>query len=332
MGRIFISLFVVAACRGQEQRRPPQVVRFTAQAVASPGPGNIPVIDSQHIWVGLSYTADGGSSWTGRFPPPGHTPYLFDPDIEQSSDQHTRFITADRGFLGGPTGVWATQDGGMTWSMAFDNYAAIQALAHSGEHVWMAVGDEHSARNYISDDLGKSWHPCGAEWKYSVAAPHISSFLLNSLKGWAVVAKYDSPGRHTKMGVARTQDGGCSWTILWWAPATDILGDIRFVDRNFGWMAASDLRETRDGGIHWRSIRLPRSDFSLEGAYPVDTNRGWVIGSPAPNLYETVDGGIHWRAVSDSDLRLDQGAARELPPSWGAGTLMKIQAGHDQRN
>jgi photosystem II stability/assembly factor-like uncharacterized protein len=325
---LIAAIGVAAVCSGQVAPSQSELVRFSSQAVAKPEVGPISVVDPQHIWVGLSYTADGGTSWIGRFPPEDSHQFEHIPP----GDQTAIFANGDRGWLSGLGRIWATNDAGITWSSLFSG-VGVGTLGFSGTHGWIAVGDDRSTRNYITQDLGATWTQCGMDWDLLRMGPFSRVSFVDDRNGWISVAKFDSLRRPLATGVARTEDGGCIWKILWWDPVRwEKLFEIHFVDRSFGWMGADreKLLETRDGGLHWKSIRLPRSDFYLEGLHLIDRQRGWVLGSPPPGLYYTADGGTHWHVVSDSDLRQNLGGSRQIPPSWGDGLLVKLRAAHGQ--
>lgn len=322
-------LAVVVVCLGQDKPPAPEVVQFATRPVSSPEYGRVSAIDAQHIWVGLSYTADGGDSWTGRFPRPGS--HLFE-DTIPANGQQALFVTENRGWLSGLERVWATDDAGLTWSPVFDGRIGMPGFYRS--HGWVAVSDGRSVRNYVSEDLGKTWAHCGSEWKLPEDAPFSSISLVDEHTGWITIASYDGQTRPVDQGVAKTEDGGCTWKLLWWDPVPQPrLFGIQFIDKAFGWVGEDrgNLLETRDGGLRWRAILLPGPGFYLQSFHLVDRKKAWVLGNYYRSLYFTLDGGAHWQAVSESDLRENRGAAREIPASWGEGLLTKIRAVHEAK-
>ncbi len=322
----FVSLAIVVECLGQSPALRPEVLHFSSRPVEKPGVGGlVSVIDAQHIWIGLDYSSDGGATWSGRFPPQDTEEFdlMFPPQFQQAV-----FVTSNRGWLTGLRRTWQTEDGGITWSVAFDGGSA-RSLGHSGRHGWMATWGLNPPTNYITEDLGETWHPCGKPWTSS-AGPLDAAFFVNNRVGWIPVSSFDDQDkRNGPASLAKTADGGCNWDLIWSDPlAGEDLYGVHFVDENFGWMGAGPQRllETSDGGLHWRAVQLPRQDFRLEGLSLVNRQTGWVVGSPPPDLYYTDDGGRRWHVVPDSDLREDREAAREIPPSWGIGLLMKLEA------
>jgi photosystem II stability/assembly factor-like uncharacterized protein len=272
-------------------------------------------------WVGLAYTADGGANWIARRPPRESARYFVEP-LEQ-----TFFVDAQRGFLNGAHWVWDTDDSGATWKPRLPG--GFRAVSFTGKTGWMAVEDEPFVQNYVTRDLGRTWTECGG-WNMTNVAPAGAASFIDERNGWITIATFDQLRRPSLGGVARTEDGGCTWKILWRDhayPGDNLMG-IQFVDKEFGWLFALDggLWRTTDGGHYWRPVILP--PMMLESMYLVSRTRGWVLGGSPSGLalYETDDGGVHWNSVSSSDLRHGRGLAAEIPARWGEAFLSKVHA------
>jgi len=309
------------------------LVRFVSGPTAKPPVGAVSVIDSRTAWVGLTATHDGGGSWTAWRPSESVAQeFVNGPEYGQT----TFFLTATRGWLTGFGSVWMTEDGGRTWSSQVPGH--IHAITFINERGWMAAGDGQSVRNYVTENGGQNWVPCGAPWRPSELAPGSGASFLGPQKGWITVAKSDRLERPFAGGVAKTTDGGCTWKVVWrQAPGHwENLTGIQFVDDNFGWLTATygRLLLTDDGGLHWKAVSMPAEWLNLEGSYLIDRTHGWIIGS-APRglaLYYTSDGGRYWTPVSQADFLARQGLAREIPPLWGAAFLARIQLGPGNRS
>ncbi len=182
--KLLAALAVAIACLGQDNPPVPETVQFATHPAPGPEVGPISVIDRQHIWVGLSYTADGGVSWVGRFPP--SSTHLFEDTIPPGIQQ-ARFVTENRGWLNGLGRVWVTSDAGLTWSPIFDGHFHMPGFY--GNHGWVAVSDGRSVRNYVSKDLGMTWTQCGSDWKLPDGAPFSSISLVDERSGWITIAK-----------------------------------------------------------------------------------------------------------------------------------------------
>jgi hypothetical protein len=81
----------------------------------------------------------------------------------------------------------------------------------------MAVGDDRNFRSYVTDNFGKTWRSCGDEHPNSDGAPMGSASFVDRMTGWTTFAKLNSRALAIPpQGVAKTTDGGCSWTPVWW--------------------------------------------------------------------------------------------------------------------
>jgi hypothetical protein len=308
-----------------------EVVRFSAVPFLTPNGPTVSIVDSTHAWVGLVNTSDGGMSWSARVPD-AVEPWRF--SLSAPDQQLTNFATERRGWLSWRS-VWQTEDAGATWIRLFDGHVRDLAFSTGGSG-WMAVGGDGNFRSYVTDDSGKTWRSCGDEHPYSGGAPMGSASFVDRATGWTTFAKLNSRDLAIPpQGVARTTDGGCSWTPVWWNFQTMPypMGDIVFVDDLTGWLTilnGGGLFRTRDGGKSWNHLPLPNADFNLGSAYPVDGTRGWVLGSwaeePKENsgIYYTEDSGSHWVSLSSADLRSKTGLASRIPIAWTDGFAAKL--------
>lgn len=293
------------------------------------------MIDAQRVWVGLSRTADGGSTWTARVPPAEGVGEFF--------DLSARFITESRGWVSGADGVWGTSDKGLTWRKLFSGH--IHALGFDRPRTaagWMAVGGDRVVRNYVTRDFGQTWSRCGREWDMQTVGPFGSVSLVDEKNGFSTVAKFNAQALPLMQGVAQTEDGGCTWRVVWWdtSKSGENWGPIYFVDASFGWLLNATyarLLKTSDGGLHWSEVPLPASRYQVHSGYLVDRTQGWILGNftgqpdSASGIFFTPDGGNHWQSVSKADLHSDSGLARHIPLYWGDGFLMKSLAMHERK-
>jgi photosystem II stability/assembly factor-like uncharacterized protein len=120
----------------------------------------------------------------------------------------------------GPSGVWKTEDAGVTWTPSFhqETSVAVGAVAVSPSHpdiVWVGTG-EATARNsvapgdgvYKSEDAGKTWKNMGlAETRFisRIAIDPVNPDIVY------VAAQGHLWGPNEERGVYRTQDGGKTW-------------------------------------------------------------------------------------------------------------------------
>lgn len=322
-GFLSVALALVVPCWPQGSHGVPDEVRFVSETVGAPVVGPMSVVDTMRAWVGLAYTADGGATWIARRPPRESARNFLEP-LEL-----TFFVDAQRGFLNGEHWVWDTDDSGATWKPRLPG--RFSTVSFTGNTGWMAVTDNDPlVRNYVTRDVGRTWTECGHTWNMTNVAPGGAASFIDERNGWITIETLDELRRPSLGGVARTEDGGCTWKTLWRdrADPGENLAGIQFVDKEFGWLFAryGGLLRTSDGGHHWRPVILP--PMMLESMYLVRRTRGWVLGSSSSGLalYETDDGGMHWNSVSSSDLRHGRGLAAEIPTRWGAAFLAKVRA------
>ena len=130
----------------------------------------------------------------------------------------------------GPSGVWKSEDAGMTWEPCFTEEAtvAVGAVAVSQSHpdiVWVGTG-EATARNsvapgdgvYKSEDAGRTWKNMGL-----VETRFISRIVIDPQNPDIVyvAAQGHLWGPNEERGVYRTSDGGKSWEkVLYVNPET----------------------------------------------------------------------------------------------------------------
>jgi photosystem II stability/assembly factor-like uncharacterized protein len=318
---------------GRIARGATQIVEFGSSEATIPSGGTASVVGFGKIWIGLTYTADNGHSWVKRVPPPLATP-LF--RSEPTESQHTQFVSETRGWLTGLHHIWATSDGGQTWSIRFDGRPFGFAFSAGGAG-WTASGDKEEIRNYVTADKGATWHECGEAWHMLTYAPYVSAYFLDSRLGWALIAKYNDLELSIEQGIAKTEDGGCTWKPIWWRPSgnPDSLSNLTFVDANAGWLAStnrSPLFATIDGGVTWTTVPLPAPRFTSYSAYLINRGEGFIYGDAEnqsafqSGIYFTKDSGLSWSGVTIDDLINNQDLAKRIPPSWTDAAVRRMYA------
>ncbi|MBI2876826.1 MAG: hypothetical protein HYY20_08090 [Candidatus Tectomicrobia bacterium] len=251
------------------------------------------------------------------------------------------FIDEKTGWAIGANGaILHTADGGKNWAKQESGTdAALQDLYFANEKVGWVVGS--SARegslklrlplggeyhrglgNVIlhTRDGGKSW----VKQSSGTSVPLNGLHFLNETLGWVVGASQT---------LLFTQDGGASWSKKgkkkgWMDQAKGALGallgarpsqsapdlqGIRFLSPKVGWIIGRGLiLRTADGGESWVASELDLSfqrrseQFDCHGAFFLDEETGWVVGSLGENPSEresraegfilyTQNGGKSWR-------------------------------------
>jgi photosystem II stability/assembly factor-like uncharacterized protein len=143
----------------------------------------------------------------------------------------------------------------------------------------------------------------GASWQtqYSGAAYHGAFFdidFADDTHGWAAGLTADWPVGHPM--VARTTNGGASWSFVPLPGATGSPRAISFVDALHGWAITSltsawpsQIYVTVDGGLTWTlqySTSAVLSDITF-----VDALHGWATGGGnGLAVLSTTDGGASW--------------------------------------
>ncbi len=181
----------------------------------------------------------------------------------------------------GPSGVFKSENSGVTWTPVFDreNSVSVGAVAVSQSHpdiVWVGTG-EGTSRNssgigdgvYKSEDGGRTWKNMGLK-----NTQHISQILIHPANPEVVYigALGHLWGANEERGVFKTTDGGKTWQkVLYVNPDTGI-SDMA--------MDPSNPRVLYAGA--WDHRRKPYHFRS---------------GGPGSALYKTTDAGETWHKI-----------------------------------
>lgn len=218
----------------------------------------------------LYRTTDGGASWAPVERIDGPAPV----GICAIDVLHSEYINAgvlDRrttlragGRVGGPAFLATSRDLGRTWTSVdmSAHTAMILDVKFVNEQVGFIAGASHSdvaqshARILKTRDGGRSWHavyesqrPYEITWKMSFPLERV---------GYVTVQNYDPDTAVVQRYVAKTVDGGETWSEL------PLVADhkvrefgVGFVDELHGWVGATPNGfETRDGGKTWTPGRF----------------------------------------------------------------------------
>ena len=258
-------------------------------------------LDQAHGWaVGsvsfFAATSNGGKTWEQRQVP----------DSLQSSFLSVFFIDSLRGYIGSDFGrIHRTTDGGATWflnNVFFPRDVMSICFVDSLKGFATLVG-ALPVPLYITSDGGISWLPD------STIASGTAIRSLDRLHGWML---YNDR-------VARTVDGGSTWTVHPTQPSSGTNRDFMFIDTLRGWIAGSGgISRTTNGGQTWTRIDSSRP---YVGIFFVNDLRGWATGSDAGTVendfYQTTDGGLTWHARSTAVTRTRLTSVQFIDPMRG---------------
>jgi photosystem II stability/assembly factor-like uncharacterized protein len=240
-------------------------------------PMAIQFVDADHGWllmglIGMARSAllfgtdDGGATWI---------------QLAGTWAGTLDFVSATQGWLAfpggaaGDEGVYATTDGGKTWTltsatflapvggeyMTLDGFRFLSlslgiAATNSGE--WGAVGEFEV---WMTSDGGASWQEVGS-WPASTTTSVSCAFDVISAAVWVVLDCNSTDSSVTALDW--TVDGGADWTTLpaMGLPDDDSYATFAFLDSHDGFELPpfgppASLYATTDSGESWQGV--PRS-------------------------------------------------------------------------
>jgi photosystem II stability/assembly factor-like uncharacterized protein len=232
----------------------------------------------------LLATRDGGHTWDVRLEEPARA-------LEFA------FVNADVGWAHTTClesvcakGIMRSTDGGASWEVALDPGAdEVLTVATAFDADSAIVGINATSQST------ESWlaitHDGGATWsRYRVPSAGYGTTFADSTTGIRL---------RNADTIEWTTDGGLSWSEASAPVTADLSTDADFLDADHGWVAASKLLRTTNGGETWDIV----SDTRLRAVEFVTTAEGWgtvEVCDPGPcagALVRTRDGGVTWNAV-----------------------------------
>lgn len=230
-------------------------------------------------------TADGGSHWSLALQNPDATGFF---DAIAFRDRRQGLALGDP--VDGRFAIFATEDGGRRWSRMDPArtppaLAAEGAFAASGTclafdrggRAWFGTGGAGRARVFRSDDGGRNWTV--ANTPIPAATPSSGIFSLafaDALHGVAVGGDYRKA--HGPAAIARTDDGGVTWTSVAVNPAFDrFLSAVAVVPGTSPPIFVAAGTEisgwSSDGGATWTAGEGGWNSIAFTGAAD-----GWAVG------------------------------------------------------
>src|SRR5262245_44799898 len=249
------------------------------------------------------------------------------------------------------SGVWKTEDAGVTWVSVFDSQPSLQVCSLAldplfPDVIYAGTGDDQSPRRAQgvtrSADGGRTWTPLVRMTNRPVCALAVDP--TNSARVFA----------GSEEGLSSSTDFGVTWTKVLASPITSLAFDGPGV--MYAGMLGDDspglrqhiLTRSSDGGRTWTDLFLPRNPTMPAAAtdwVSVTTNAGQVFvavsyqARPLSQLdfYASNDGGSYWSAtygirqatppmavLMDSKGRLDLAGATLLTSGEAGATWTVI--------
>ncbi|MFC2161741.1 WD40/YVTN/BNR-like repeat-containing protein [Acidobacteriota bacterium] len=232
----------------------------------------------------------------------------------------------------GPSGVWKSENNGITWFPVFDKEAtvAVGAVAVSQsapDIVWVGSG-EATARNsvgigdgaYKSEDGGRTWKNMGLK-----NTQHIAKVIIDRTNPDIVYvgAMGHEWGPNKERGVFKTIDGGITWEKVLYVDESTGIADLAsdpsnpkiiyaamwdFQRKAYHFRSGgkgSAIYKTTDGGGTWKKIikGLPSGEYGRIGLDVCYSNPNVVyavVENKNSGVFRSEDKGENWIRMCDS--------------------------------
>jgi photosystem II stability/assembly factor-like uncharacterized protein len=286
-------------------------------------------------------TTNGGETWEAL------------PSPTTGALQSIAAVSSSQLWIAGDDGIFASQDGGRTWSRQSSALSATKIVMLNAQTGW-CVGS--SGRIVATQDGGRTWSQQSSTTINLLRSAGFASELI----GWTVgvdgvyattdggrtwsnqivrttSTQFSSIGWHDiavintttafiagdDSTIAQTTDGGRTWSRLDVRPqlARNVsVTQLKFLSSAIGYaLADRRLMRTINGGRTWDIVfTFPQTTF-LGGMTFLNNSRGWVITNQAFTITETTfwrttDGGASWQQRLASSLNA-MTSIRALSPS-----------------
>lgn len=243
--------------------------------------------DSKRGWVGgddgfLSYTDDGGVSWTQRR------------IGTEKAINDIYFTNKENGFVLAGGSIFSTEDGGQSWREAHKFTRAdfagatpeLYSLRFSGKKKGWVVGSA-SIGDVVTNSIFAFTKDGGATWAVLQAPTRqelIHIDFVDDKHGWIV----GNGGT-----IIHTEDAGENWTTQK-SGTTSTLYHVDFRNERQGWAVGErgTILRTIDGGQAWVSVESAVRSTLLSVQF-VSGDDGWIVGRGGVIL-RSGDGGRTW--------------------------------------
>lgn len=191
------------------------------------------------------------------------------------------------GDLGFHEGYIKTLDGGITWSSVENRIKGLFQLSFADPDTGIVIASSNYA--LFTNNGGQSFYE--GEWTPPIIGHRSSSdyFMFNSKEIITV-------GRGG--AIAKTKDGGKTWTTYQGFSFSNYLNDITCTDNKTCYACGSigKVIKSKDGGETWKEENLQLNN-DLRKIYFLDNNFGFTAGQYGA-LARTIDGGENWKIIN----------------------------------
>jgi photosystem II stability/assembly factor-like uncharacterized protein len=226
-------------------------------------------------------------------------------------------ITDTVGWMGTPTTLYRSTDGGLTW---VDTRPPVHAQDHApatvDQETAYAVAQDAAALSIaVTHDGGQSWTTATLDVGPGWIAPTLS--LRSADAGTLTVFNDGTTAKLNALQVWRTVDGGATWQgpVEGLVPAP--VGKIAGAANGLMWLNVGKFDNkpfddtlwlSRDGGVTWDQGRFPTSPIAARGelqwidAAPLVGDDGRLVlaidGGSGVGIFSSSDGGQTWQLLA----------------------------------
>lgn len=225
-----------------------------------------------------------------------------EPDISNDGGEVLTFADSQHGWIEVMSGthhergeIFATADGGRTWTQVYVGDLAGDLRFTDAKHGWLNTG----AGLYRTEDGGETWSkvalPGGSPSWVGLPLPLGSKIILPAFEQGS-----DGP----QLTLFSSDGTGTSWEVLYARAEPDISPAIVFAVNDHVWVAAADGSygvRSKDSGLRWEGLSTPQG-FDVTELDFVSPDIGWMVARDRDSfeytLFQTDDGGQTWMKVS----------------------------------
>jgi len=232
----------------------------------------------------------------------------------------------------GSSGVWKTENAGITWKPIFDNQTSYSigclSIDPNNSHtIWVGTGENVGGRHagfgdgiYVSYNDGATWKNMGLK-----KSEHISKIIVHPKEPNMIWVAVQGPlwSKGGERGVYKSIDGGKNWIKKLskneWTGATDLAIDPnnpdvlyaalwqrhRTVAAYLGGGPGSGIYKSTDAGETWKELTegIPKSNMGKIGLAisPFDSETIYAaieLERISGGLFMSTNGGISWKKQS----------------------------------